>query len=301
LSKPFKAIIAGMASVDATRRLLNRYYLTRDARQREAIWSGYAKLFRRRHPPVQAGAWLVEFAGKSLRIPLCGESMWLDWDTALSIVAHDLEVKQIYELALAGADRPELFLDIGANYGTHSLLMAAHGVPTIAFEPLPECVAYARRLAGENEVDVRFVNAALGEQPGTLEFAYPARDTWLATALVSDDDPELVRTSAPVFTLDDFADETKGKRLLIKIDVEGLEAAVLAGGGRVLDQQPTIVFESNPGADRRATWNALAAKAYAVAALELNRRIPLQMDDFDESKASNFVAWPADQRPAWLV
>jgi len=50
---------------------------------------------------------------------------------------------------------------------------------------------------------------------------------------------------------------------VIKIDVEGAELAVLAGGSRVLQQSPTIICEV-AGQNTTAVWELLTAHGYAV-------------------------------------
>ena len=42
----------------------------------------------------------------------------------VSIVGHDIEVKETYAALIASDHRPTLFLDVGANYGLHSILRA---------------------------------------------------------------------------------------------------------------------------------------------------------------------------------
>jgi hypothetical protein len=74
------------------------------------------------------GLWRLRFAGTQIVLPLRRESFWLDWGFALGVLGHDAEVKRTYEMLLL-SDRPDLFIDIGANYGTHSMLMAAAGHP----------------------------------------------------------------------------------------------------------------------------------------------------------------------------
>ncbi|CAA9891487.1 conserved hypothetical protein [Candidatus Methylobacter favarea] len=72
-------------------------------------------------------------------MPLTSERFWLDWDTAVSITGHDIEIKQTYEALIGSSEPPELFIDIGANYGTHSLLFLVHQIKTITFEPNASC------------------------------------------------------------------------------------------------------------------------------------------------------------------
>ena len=67
--------------------------------------------------------------------PQTTEHSNVDWSNALAIVGHDIDVKTTYELLLSSQRPPEVFIDAGANFGTHSILFASQGIRTIAFEP----------------------------------------------------------------------------------------------------------------------------------------------------------------------
>lgn len=49
---------------------------------------------------------------------------------------------------------------------------------------------------------------------------------------------EMIRHVVPLRPLDDYINHTLGKRLLIKIDAEGLELEVLRGASRILTENP---------------------------------------------------------------
>ena len=48
----------------------------------------------------------------------------------------------------------------------------------------------------------------------------------------------MIRHVVPLRPLDDYINHTLGKRLLIKIDAEGLELEVLRGASRILTENP---------------------------------------------------------------
>jgi hypothetical protein len=124
LTRPAKQeFVRACASRSAGRRLLNRYYRSLDAKARSRFWTRYAKIFRNHRKQVEGGTWEIDFADTPICLPLRPEWAWLDWDVAVSIVGHDIEVKQTYVALLnSSLSRPELFIDVGANYGTHSIL-----------------------------------------------------------------------------------------------------------------------------------------------------------------------------------
>jgi FkbM family methyltransferase len=233
---------------------------------------------------------------------MTAERMWLDWDCALSIVGHDVEVKQTYAAILTSKRRPNLFVDIGANYGTHSLLFLSHNIETLSFEPNPSCHSYLRETCRLNALTPRLEECALGATPGTVELWYPETDTWLGS---TDKDAQhdlqqkyltTVRT-VPQKTLDDFLASFVGRNVLVKIDTEGAEYQVLLGASRTLKEiRPCVIFESLGSDDRTKLYGLFVSHSYSVAHLPL---FPdedphlLGVEQFCESRSSNFVAIPS--------
>src|SRR5437667_2890756 len=121
--------IRAIAASSWSRRVLNDVYLVLTPSQRALFYKSFAKLFRNNRTQGRDGTWKVAFASKNILMPLTSETFWLDWDTAVSIVGHDIEVKQTYESLIGlSSMKPDLFIDIGANYGTHSVLFLVHGI-----------------------------------------------------------------------------------------------------------------------------------------------------------------------------
>ena len=165
-----------------SRQILNAVYLKLTPSQRVLFHRAFAKIFRNNYTQGRDGNWKVVFANKSILMPLTSEHFWLNWDSAVSIVGHDIEVKRTYE-ALIGlpSKKPNLFIDIGANYGTHSLLFLVHGIRTITFEPNSLCHDYFRKMCKLNQVTPKLETVALGRSHGYVELAYPKRNTWLGS------------------------------------------------------------------------------------------------------------------------
>ena len=121
----------------------------------------------------------------------------------------------------------DLFVDIGANIGSYTILASATGARVISFEPVPASFEalldniHLNRL--ESQVDAR--NQAVGRNTGKLEMIIDQDTT--NQALRNGDRYSGKTLRVPVVTLDEALLGKTPK--LIKIDVEGFETEVLAG------------------------------------------------------------------------
>ncbi len=190
---------------------------------------------------------------------------------------HDLHVGRALELygewAEAEVELLGVFLgpgkvavDVGANIGTHAVPMARAVGPTgrvLAFEPqrtVHEVLCANAELNGLRHLEA--VHAAVGEAPGHVvvpdvnygvagNFGGVALGAWSQGATV------------PVQPLDAHA---LPRCDVLKIDVEGMEAAVLRGALATLTRcQPTVYFENNGPAGAPAAVRLLRALGYTLA------------------------------------
>lgn len=136
----------------------------------------------------------------------------------------------------------DLFVDIGANIGSYTVL--ASGVrkaTTWAFEPAPETIRALKRNVGLNDLGGRVVihEAALGETDGTLLFTC-GLDTVNRVAMTGDVSVQIV----PVKRLDNIIGQHRP--VMVKMDVEGYEEQVVRGAHQVLarDSLKIIILET---------------------------------------------------------
>jgi FkbM family methyltransferase len=294
-----RELIAILAITSLGRTALNWYYRTLDPKARQSFHSSFARIFRDRRWPVQSGEWELSFAGRSFKVPLRRESMWHDWDASVSIVGNDVEIKVTYERLLQSPLRPEIFIDIGANYGTHSILFLLAGVPTVSIEPNSQCRDWFTRMCALNGLEPQWCNFALGENNGMTRLAFPERDTWFG-ATASETQAELQRNhrltwmDVPVKKLDELADRLGSGAALIKIDVEGAELPVLHGGANYIrTAKPLIIFENNHF-QRKRMHRFFGGLDYRLYNLPWNPDRPalglLDEAGFESSAARNFIA-----------
>jgi FkbM family methyltransferase len=202
-------------------------------------------------------------------------------------------VRQVWRVALHPKFRPEVrllrpfiprdggCLDIGANHGRFALELARVGCRVLAFEPLGFNLAIIRPasvLAGR----VRIEPIALGEADGEAVMYVPLRRDGRprhGSAFVAADDAaaleraggeRVVRQRVPIRRLDDLDLAWVGAIGFIKMDVEGHEASVLRGGGRVLaEHHPSILMEVSGGDSGLEALTELAGRGYVIRDLDL--------------------------------
>jgi FkbM family methyltransferase len=144
----------------------------------------------------------------------------------------------------------DLFVDIGANVGAYTVLASGvAGSASIAFEPVPDTFTHLLRNIAVNiladRVDAR--NVAVGHEDGTLRFTAEL-DTINHVATEHDTAGQLVEV--PVVKLDHALENREPT--LIKIDVEGYEAQVLAGADETLNRASllAVIMETNESGQR---------------------------------------------------
>ncbi|HEY3349492.1 MAG TPA: FkbM family methyltransferase [Thermoanaerobaculia bacterium] len=207
------------------------------------------------------------FPGGERRVVANGLPMWVD--TRDRVIATHLLGEGVWEPSETAAFLAHLregmcVFDVGANIGYYTLL-AARAVGSSgrvwAFEPEPHNFALLTRNAAENGfANVRLINAAVSDRAGVLRLHLDDAN-FGAHSLEAGS----VRTSSgrsvdveAVF-LDRFADEalTFEAGVLVKVDVQGAEALVVAGAQRLLGlPNVTLFLEIWPEALERAQADA---------------------------------------------
>ncbi len=139
-------------------------------------------------------------------------------------------------------------IDVGAHVGLLAIPMASlvPGGHVYAFEPVPESVAQLGANVAANAVSNITVRAGgMSDASGEM---FVERIGWNASGSFLADDQSTDGRRVSVRSLDDLAREEGFVRLdLVKIDVEGSELRVLAGGRATLERlRPALIVECNP-------------------------------------------------------
>ena len=180
---------------------------------------------------------------------------------------HAQGLDGLASLVEATVPRSSAVIDVGANIGLSTILLARLAERVIAFEPSPPNVAFLRRNLALNGIgNVEVIAAAASSEPGSLRFhvaQFGAGSHVVTPGHVLGD--AIPAVDVPAVRLDDAA---LPPIAFIKIDAEGYEPDVLAGARRMLARdRPLIYAELNvwclsafaghsPGAFVRKLWEA---------------------------------------------
>lgn len=217
---------------------------------RRAPVRGVERVLRRAYPPERHrhGVEDVVSIGDGLLFR-ASTSSFLEW-RVFFLARYEPEIAAL----LPALVRPgRTAVDVGAHAGIHTLRMArlaSRGL-VVACEPNP---AVFERLRGNVELNrltnVRLHRVALLDTSGETALYVPdprSASNEGAASLSSRgaDGAEVLPVSVRTTTLDELMDAEPGPGVdVIKIDVEGFEAAVLAGARTVLERdQPSLIFE----------------------------------------------------------
>jgi FkbM family methyltransferase len=237
--------------------------------------------------PNQAGRRLVRALTGSLPRSAV---VTLPWGLPLLIDATEAIGRQIWHLGVHDlavgetlwrlVGRGDLALDVGANLGHMTSIMALRAGPTgrvLCFEPHPEVF---RRLGDNLALFNRHAShAALAAiEPSPAALGAEVDTAFLETTELFAKHHGTARltrqrTSIPVRVTTLDAELRERTAAVVKIDVEGGELDVLAGGARALGEGRirSIVYEGHPPA-RRALADLLGSFGYHVRGLGWNLR-----------------------------
>lgn len=141
-------------------------------------------------------------------------------------------------------------VDVGANVGTWTRVLARLFAQVHAFEPIPafrECLEM--NIIPADLEHVKIHECALGCQSGEVEMSVnPSSSGWTHVRSSSEKSGNSF-VNVPIRSLDGF---DIGKVHLIKIDVEGFELNVVRGAEKtIIRHRPVVIVEQKPGTPSR--------------------------------------------------
>lgn len=280
------------------RKILNWFYQRLNNQNKLIFHLFFAKIFRNQKTKKTTGFWQVSFLNKTLKMPLSGDNLWLKWDSAISILGHDLEIKETYKNLIKRLEI-KCFADIGANYGTHSLLFLSQNISTFSLEPNPACNAYFESACKLNHFNSKLINIGLGDKNERAKIAFPKTETWLGSfdlsvqqKMANMENVESIEVE--IKTLDDFFSSKNILPDLIKIDTEGFENKVILGGKNIIQKkQPIIIFENNKQERTKKIFETFEQLNYSICTLPISEKLETHQLDFEAFKnhsQTNFAA-----------
>jgi FkbM family methyltransferase len=191
---------------------------------------------------------------------------------------------------------PLVFADIGANSGYYSLLSAAFGAKNvIAFEPADDIADLLNANIKRSTLDqkIQLKRLAISSNSGISKIYYPEASHGLIETSASLN-PTFRSThektaEVQVETLDNalIGIITNNEKLLLKIDVEGHDLAVLEGAARIIaEQRPAIIIELLPGVELGSFVSFLKNNKYAHYTLSCDGYLK------KEPLSAQNVTWP---------
>lgn len=157
---------------------------------------------------------------------------------------HELNSEEKYiTKIIENIGEGDVFYDIGANIGIYSYFLANSGANVFAFEPSPRPFEYLTKNAEFNE-PISANQIAISDIDGEVEFLVDESDVFgrMSSLNSSSDDVIYNKIQVESRRLDSLVLESDfPKPDLLKIDVEGAEADVLAGLSR-LPTLPRSIF-----------------------------------------------------------
>ncbi len=192
-----------------------------------------------------------------LRIPR-GDYDLIFFPTALSASLWvDPENRRTEETFLSSLLEPgDVVIDVGANIGSIALACARKVGPAgrvFAFEPHPRLFGFLlQNLALNHAGNVTAQRYALGAADGSIGFTDNSSDDENSV------DADRGTIQVDLRCLDDLVSVERIR--LVKVDVEGYEAAVIRGGKSVLRRTDILYFEASPVFLHRygTQWQTLA-------------------------------------------
>jgi FkbM family methyltransferase len=148
-------------------------------------------------------------------------------------------------------DKEDLFIDVGANVGSYTVLAcASRGARGYCFEPIPSTFERLARNLRENGIGdrVRAMNIGVGETEEVVEFACSDDDVTNHVAVAGESAGQTLRVK--VLPLDTVL---RGESpTMLKIDVEGFETRVVNGAQAVLRRNSlhSVIMELNGFSNR---------------------------------------------------
>jgi FkbM family methyltransferase len=241
---------------------------------RVPILGSAMKNFSRAAIPLGALVWTSIRSGP-------GKGLWIHLNPRYEMeYLHGDYEAPVGRILLANLRPGTVFYDVGAHIGVFSLMAArslgAHG-SVFVFEPDPSNLRRIKEQASRNQLDaIRIIPKAAWSTIGRLRFQRASFRSCMNRGVLVEDASAAEESTIEVesITLDAVARE-HALPSLIKIDVEGSEAAVLHGSEEIFRSvKPLLVCEIHHEQASSDVTHWLLARGYMFQWLENSTKFP---------------------------
>lgn len=206
-------------------------------------------LFRRLQGVLDPDVWIKNPGG--------GGGMFVKLLRDASLIFSSAEIEPVPRerfAQLLREQRPDVFFDIGANVGLYSWHARRYAPAVILmFEPDPvNARLCTRTIQASRYKGIFVIPCAVSRDVGVAEFVLDQASGATGSLVNHSANPSPLHwaygmkavVSCPTITLDSYVDYCCGKRVVLKIDVEGAEEFVFAGGRRFFQEVwPWVMVE----------------------------------------------------------
>ncbi|MCF8247468.1 MAG: FkbM family methyltransferase [Saprospiraceae bacterium] len=188
--------------------------------------------------------------GRPIWVPLNGRRVWLNFDSATyyHLIHSTDKVKALVDAIPSNLQG--VILDGGANHGLFSMLAAQKfpNVKIFALEPYHKVLPILKKNVAGTQVEI--VEKAIAAKDGEVVF-YTAPSSDQVGSVIKDNVAEftakgaaIVESRVPAISLKSFVKEQGIERIaVLKLDVQGLEFAILEHADQVLDITDCLLLE----------------------------------------------------------
>lgn len=215
----------------------------------------------------------------------------------LKIFKNGIYEKEIVDDIFNELDSSKNFVDIGANIGQHSLLMASYCKNVYSFEPIPAVFKQFKESVGLNNYEnIHLFNTAVGSKKEEKSFNFVTNHAG-TSSFVERENPNSEVMTVHIDTLQNLLGDTKID--VLKLDVEGYESVVILGNKeKILRDKPVIFMEYNPdwiekegSFTRNEVFDFFIDNNFTVFSRNNNKT--LSKADLDTNSQDNWIIKPA--------
>ena len=139
----------------------------------------------------------------------------------------------------------DVFIDIGANIGTYAIMAAKLGLRAVAFEAIPDNLAVMHTNVRLNKMadKIKIFDVGLSDRQYETEFVFDTVNTGASHLAHNNENSNRVKVQMKTFdSLFEQMGIAPSDKVFMKIDVEGMEVAVINGAKQFLSSHKNLLL-----------------------------------------------------------